>query len=132
MATTPPRTDGFCSDCGRPLQHYAFNPGGGGGYVSPESDDLPGSIKEVMLEGRKAYEAIPRIICGACYGKAFERKNPGNVWPEQEKIDLVYADLDRASRIGLLAGKPVIIQPPVNAEGITAEVATKAQARDAS
>lgn len=128
MATTPPRTDGFCSDCGQPLQHYSFNPGGGGGYVSPESDDLPGSIKEALVLGYRAIEAIPRIICGACYVLAWKRKYPGQVWPEQEKMDFVHADLDRAFRFQMLAAKPAVVQPPVNAEGITAEVSPNEKA----
>ena len=52
---------GQCADCGIPLE--------GSGLVSKESAEL----NEVFLEGFRAIEAKPRIVCKPCWEKAAER-----------------------------------------------------------
>lgn len=121
MKVKPPRQDGICSDCEQPIPNYLANPGGVG-YVSPLSDALPFSIQVAMLDGKKAYEAIPRPVCMACYCKAWDEAYPGNVCPLQEQSDFIHADLDRAYRLGLLMTTPIVIQPPIDLEGVTAVV----------
>jgi len=108
----PARTDGICSDCEQAIPLYLANPGGVG-YVSPLSDVLPSSVKEVMLLGQKAFEAIPRPVCMACYCKAFEEAYPGESCPLQEQSDFIHEDLERAFRLGLILSTPITIQPPV-------------------
>ena len=110
----PPRTDGICSDCEKPIPLYMVNPGGVG-YVSPLSDQLPGSIKEAMLLGTKAWEAIPRQVCMACYCLAWNELYPDNPCPLQEQSDFIHADLDRAFRLGLVMTTPIVIQEPISA-----------------
>src|SRR5260370_3589124 len=103
MASKPPRNDGICSDCERPIPAYLVNPGGVG-YVSPLSDELPGSIKQAMLEGVKAWEAIARPVCMECYCKAWNEAYPNEKrpCPLQEQSDFIHEDLARAFRLGLI------------------------------
>lgn len=112
MAVKPPREDGICSDCEQPIPAYLANPGGVG-YVSPLSDQLPHSIKEAMLLGQKAWEAVPRPVCMACYCKAWDECYPNVHCPLQEQSDFIHADLDRAFRLGLLLTSPIVIQEPL-------------------
>ena len=58
-----PHAAGCCADCGRaklPSEDF---------YNSPESVGL----LEVMLDGFKAVQAQPRVICRECYRLAFHR-----------------------------------------------------------
>lgn len=122
--TKPPRTDGICSDCEQPIPNYLANPGGVG-YVSPLSDQLPNSVAEVMLLGERAFMAIPRPVCMACYCKAFNEMYDGEPCPLQEQSDFIHADLARARRLGLLLSNPIVIQDPL-AEEIQQEIPSKA------
>ena len=66
-----PHPNGHCADCGNKLKRD-------GQYVSPES----AALTEVVLEGFKAIESVPRTICTACYREAFARvSGPDSVCP---------------------------------------------------
>lgn len=122
MTFKPPRSvnEGICSDCEQRIPLYLANPGGVG-YISPLSDELPGSIKQAMLLGEKAFEAIPRPVCMACYCKAWDEAYPGIPCHLQEQSDFIHADLGRAYRLGLVLSAPIIIQPPIEeAKGVSA------------
>lgn len=117
----PPRTDGYCSDCDQSIPIYQVAPGGLG-YVSPLSDELPHSVKEVMLLGEKAFQAIPRPVCMACYCIAWEKAYPDKGPCHLREIsDFIHADLERAYRFGLVLSAPIKIQEPIKVEGVTSD-----------
>jgi hypothetical protein len=94
-----------CADCGIDLPYYP-ECAGGRGFVSPLSDELPGSLKEAFVDGQRGIQGIERPVCMKCFVIAWEQKN-GGVSPMREKAEFIHADLPRAEKFGLIGSKPV-------------------------
>jgi hypothetical protein len=91
----------YCDRCKDPIPSYP-ECAGGVGFVSPMSDQLPGSATLAQVEGHKAIQGIPTNVCIHCYVDDFEQAYPGAVSPLREKADFIKEDPDRAKRLGLV------------------------------
>jgi hypothetical protein len=96
-----------CADCGKPIPYYPECIGGRG-FVSPLSDELPGSIAEAFVDGQRGVMGIERPVCMLCYCTAWEKKNEGKC-EMREKAEFIHADLARAEKFGLVGVKPLAV-----------------------
>lgn len=91
-----------CRGCGIEIPSYPECQGGLG-FVSPLSDEAPGSLKEAMVEGHRAFGSVEKQVCMSCYCDDFEKAYPGVECHLREKADFIKADPDLARRLGLIS-----------------------------
>jgi len=89
----------YCDRCDLVIPDYV-ECAGGKGFVSPMSDQLPGSAKLSEVMGYKGLEGVPTQVCIHCYCDDFKLAYPGAESPLQEKADFIKEDPARAKRLG--------------------------------